>query len=149
MRFVRHQSGKLFARPTAPIFGKRFNGERGLEVAIVDPAGIFGPYSYYGNAELIDMLLKGAMLLPAGGKHRASMVHSQDVIGMCDYLMHYPELPKGKDPQAISYLAADTTPLSGRELLEMIWQEIRQFAFMPVALRIFKSSGSAVKTRQA
>ncbi len=101
-----------------------FNGRQGLEVAIVDPAGIFGPYSYYGNAELIDMLLKGAMLLPDGGKHKASMVHSQDVIGICDYLMHHPALPKGTDAQKISYLASDTTPLSGRELLEMLWQEI-------------------------
>ncbi|MBI2125582.1 NAD-dependent epimerase/dehydratase family protein [Candidatus Woesearchaeota archaeon] len=101
-----------------------FNGASGLEVAIVDPAGIFGPYSNYGNVELIDMLLKGAMLLPDGGKHKASMVHSQDVVGICDYLMHRQTLPKGNDAQEISYLASDTTPLTGRELLEMLWQEI-------------------------
>ncbi len=101
-----------------------FNGKGGLEVAIVDPAGIFGPYSYYGNAELIDMLLKGAMLLPDGGKHRASMVHSRDVVRICDYLMHHPELSSGQDPQKISYLASDTTPVTGKELLEMIWNEI-------------------------
>lgn len=101
-----------------------FNGRGGLEVAIVDPAGIFGPYSFYGNAELIDMLLKGAMLLPDGGKHRASMVHSRDVIGICGYLMHYHELSSEQDPQKISYLASDTTPVTGKELLEMIWSEI-------------------------
>lgn len=101
-----------------------YNGEKGLEVAIVDPAGIFGPYSYYGNAELIDMLLKGAMLLPDGGKHQASMVHSRDVVGICSYLMNYPELPKSKDAQEISYLASDTTPLSGKELLEMLWENL-------------------------
>ena len=101
-----------------------FNGIQGMEVAIVDPAGIFGPYSKYGNVELIDMLLKGAMLLPDGGKHKASMVHSKDVVGICDYLMHRQTLPKGNDAQEISYLASDTTPLTGRELLEMIWEEI-------------------------
>ncbi len=101
-----------------------FNGRSGLEVAIVDPAGIFGPHSQYGNVEIIDILLKGAMLLPDGGKHKASMIHSQDVIGICDYLMHYSALPKGNDAQAISYLASDTTPAAAKELLEMLWQEI-------------------------
>ncbi len=109
-----------------------FNGAKNMSVVIVDPAGIFGPGSFYGNAELIDMLLKGAMLLPDGGKHRASMIHSSDVIGICDFLMEKMKLDdyskikdaKSKDPQDISYLASDTTPLTGKELLEMIWQEI-------------------------
>jgi len=110
-----------------------FNNANNMLVAIVDPAGIFGPGSFYGNAELIDMLLKGAMLLPDGGKHKASMVHSRDVIGICDFLMENMksenyleknEKARSKDPQDISYLASDTTPLTGKELLEMIWQEI-------------------------
>lgn len=110
-----------------------FNSTNNMSVAIVDPAGIFGPGSFYGNAELIDMLLKGAMLLPDGGKHKASMVHSRDVVGICDFLMENMKSntyfiknkeAKSKDPQDISYLASDTTPLTGRELLEMLWQEI-------------------------
>ncbi|MDP3734679.1 MAG: NAD(P)-dependent oxidoreductase [Nanoarchaeota archaeon] len=103
-----------------------YNNMNKMEVAIVDPAGIFGPGSFYGNAELIAMLLKGAMLLPDGGKHKASMIHSTDVIRMCDYVMHLPtaKLSSEKDAQEISYLAADTTPATGKELLEMIWNEI-------------------------
>ncbi|MDP3698213.1 MAG: NAD(P)-dependent oxidoreductase [Nanoarchaeota archaeon] len=109
------------------------NGANNMTVNIVDPAGIFGPGSFYGNAELIDMLLKGAMLLPDGGKHKASMVHSRDVVGICYFLMENMksenyleknEKARSKDPQDISYLASDTTPLTGKELLEMIWQEI-------------------------
>lgn len=123
-----YAKSKQFSREVAAAY----NGAQGMRVAIVDPAGIFGPGSFYGNAELIDMLLKGAMLLPEGGKHKASMVHSTDVIRMSDFLMHYHTLPSGDDPQDISYLAADTTPLTGKELMEMIWQEIPEELQKPV-----------------
>ncbi|MEK6939150.1 MAG: NAD-dependent epimerase/dehydratase family protein, partial [Nanoarchaeota archaeon] len=122
-----------------------FNGTNNMSVAIVDPAGIFGPGSFYGNAELIDMLLKGAMLLPDGGKHKASMVHSQDVVRICDFLMENMksdtyfiknEGAKSIDPRDISYLASDTTPLTGKELLEIIWNEIPKELQKPTLKKI-------------
>ena len=99
-----------------------FNGD--LDVFIVDPGGIFGPYSDYGNVGIIKMLLQGLQVLPDGGIHKASMVHSEDVIRLCDHLIHSSIIPEGNDPQELSYLSTDLTPLTAGELMELIWKEI-------------------------
>ncbi|MDP3640063.1 MAG: NAD(P)-dependent oxidoreductase [Nanoarchaeota archaeon] len=101
-----------------------YNGLNNLKVFIVDPAGVFGPHSKYGNVSVIKMLLDGMMLLPDGGKHRASMVHSYDVVRLCDFLMHADITHDSNDPQVLSYLASDYTPVTGKELMDLIWDKI-------------------------
>ncbi len=103
----------------------QFNGD--LDVFIVDPAGIFGPYSSYGNVSIIRMAMKGMFMLP-DGKHPASMVHSEDVVRLCDHLIHSPIRPEGNDPQELSYLSTDLTPLNARELMELVWDALPETA---------------------
>jgi len=99
-----------------------YNGD--LEVLIVDPAGVWGPHSVYGNVDLIKMLISGAMLMPDGGHHKSSHVHSHDVIRLCDHLMDSEITHEGTEPGPLSYLATDTTPATGEYLMELIWDKI-------------------------
>ena len=98
-----------------------FNGD--LDVFIVDPAGVFGPYSSYGNVGVIKMALTGMLLLPNGGAYPGSMVHSGDVVRLSDHLMHSAIRPQG-NAQELSYISTDLTPVTALELMELIWEEL-------------------------
>ncbi|HLC97861.1 MAG TPA: NAD(P)-dependent oxidoreductase [Candidatus Nanoarchaeia archaeon] len=113
-----------FSKQRSREIAANFNGWQGLQVCIVDPAGVFGPQSTYGNVSIIKMLLDGMMLLPDGGKHQASMVHSYDVVRLCDFLMQTNITHDSNEPQVLSYLASDYTPVTGRELMDGIWKKI-------------------------
>jgi nucleoside-diphosphate-sugar epimerase len=101
-----------------------FNGVNGMQVRIVDPTGIFGPRNKYGNLTVLEAAVNGAFWLPTKGKNRASNVHAKDAAGFSIYLLDHIDIIDSTDPQELSYLVATPDAPTGKELMEIVWDNI-------------------------
>jgi nucleoside-diphosphate-sugar epimerase len=86
---------------------------RGLDVAVLRPAALYGPGSTYGAILLINMLYKGLLPgIPGDGKTMVHMVHVKDVVSAALFLAEHP------DSSGREFNLSDDTPVQLQRIVE-------------------------------
>ncbi len=86
---------------------------RGLDVAVLRPAALYGPGSTYGAILLINLLYKGMLPgIPGDGKTMVHMVHVKDVVNAGLFLAEHP------NSSGRAFNLSDDTPVQLERIIE-------------------------------